>query len=460
MSADASQVQSYADTLDLNSKPQPPGARVRMYRQGLGDCFLVALPRTEPDASGRPYFILIDCGVMLGTHSAGAVMRSVANDIAHVTGGRIDLLVATHEHWDHLSGFIQAKEIFERMIVQEVWMAWTENPADNRARELQSGRQAMRASLAAASAQMRFAGGDCDLVNGVLAFFGAAGRDSASSALEKIRNLGKRLRYCDPAGAPVELPGAGARLYVLGPPRDEKLLRRCHPSARSPQSYGIADLAAGATSLAESDRNAPFDPILQIPLEAAGQMPFFQRRYWGEAREAGAYTDQSWRRIDDAWLRSADALALALDNITNNCSLALAIELADSRVLLFAADAQVGSWLSWHKLKWTVGGKEKTGPDLLRRTVFYKVGHHGSHNATLREGGLELMRHLELAMIPVDRAAALKRSWQALPSSNVERRLKEITGGCVLRADREPPAALANRMTQDPEKSLYFEVKI
>ena len=41
--------------------------------------------------------------------------------------------------------------------------------------------------------------------------------------------------------------------------------------------------------------------------------------------------------------------------------------------------------------------------DLLARTVLYKVGHHGSHNATLRAQGLELMTSAELtAMIPVD----------------------------------------------------------
>jgi len=39
-------------------------------------------------------------------------------------------------------------------------------------------------------------------------------------------------------------------------------------------------------------------------------------------------------------------MALQLDNDTNNTSVALAIEFTDSgKVLLFPADAQVGSWL-------------------------------------------------------------------------------------------------------------------
>ena len=116
-------------------------------------------------------------------------------------------------------------------------------------------------------------------------------------------------------------------------------------------------------------------------------MPFFQTRYWGEDSDASPVAlapekDQSWRRIDADWL-SGSQLALHLDSATNNTSLALAIELADGEVLLFPADAQVGNWLSWQTLSWQLPDNSTvTGPDLLNRTIFYKAGHHGSHNAT------------------------------------------------------------------------------
>ena len=54
------------------------------------------------------------------------------------------------------------------------------------------------------------------------------------------------------------------------------------------------------------------------------------------------------------------------------------------KVLLFAADAQRGSWISWAKGDWRDGERTIAAKDLLARTVLYKVGHHGSHNATLR----------------------------------------------------------------------------
>ena len=82
-------------------------AKVRMYRQGLGDCFLIALPRA--DRSDRPFYLMIDCGVVLGTASPEDKMTEVMEHIVSTTGGEIDILAATHEHWDHLSGFNQAK---------------------------------------------------------------------------------------------------------------------------------------------------------------------------------------------------------------------------------------------------------------------------------------------------------------------------------------------------------------
>ena len=118
-----------------------------------------------------------------------------------------------------------------------------------------------------------------------------------------------------------------------------------------------------------------------------------------------------WRRIDSAWLDGLDELALQLDNMTNNTSLVLAIELPDGEVLLFVADAQVGNWLSWQDL--VLGGEGQGGHrarTCMQRTIFYKVGHHGSHNATLRDRGLGMMPNLQFAFIPVDHAMAVKKS--------------------------------------------------
>src|SRR5204862_557193 len=134
----------------------------------------------------------------------------------------------------------------------------------------------------------------------------------------------------------------------------------------------------------------------------------------------------------------SSSLALQLDSATNNTSLVLAIELGNGDVLLFAADAQVGNWLSWQGLTWKIDGKSVTGPDLLRRTILYKTGHHGSHNATLREKGLEEMLNLKTAVIPVDEVVAKKMRWGAMPLEGLLTRLEEKTNKRTFRTDKQP----------------------
>jgi len=89
---------------------------------------------------------------------------------------------------------------------------------------------------------------------------------------------------------------------------------------------------------------------------------------------------EDWRKIENNWSELAGELALRLDAHTNNTSLVLAIELSPGgKVLLFPGDAQVGNWLSWGDITWRGDDSDLTAANLLERTVFYKVGHHGSH---------------------------------------------------------------------------------
>jgi L-ascorbate metabolism protein UlaG (beta-lactamase superfamily) len=426
-----------------------------MYRQGLGDCFLITLPRKGV----KPYYILVDCGVILGTQDAAAKMIAVVNDIIATTGGHVDLLIATHEHWDHLSGFVQAKDAFAGLTVGEVWLGWTEDPEDDLAKKLRSEHHALRLALASACARLRFGHGSDSLADSMLEFFGAAGQGTTGDALKNVKafNQGKT-RFCFPQDVPVEPEGTAARLYVLGPPHDEKMIKKYNPSKSQPETYGMA-MSGLEPTLTNADAGAPFDLIAQIPLDVARQMAFFQEHYWGEDADSEE-KNQSWRRIDADWLDVSSSMALQLDSATNNTSLVIAIELEDGDILLFAGDAQVGNWLSWHQLSWNVAGKTITGPDLLSRTILYKTGHHGSHNATLQKDGLELMKRLQVAFIPVDHAMAVKKRWGKMPLEKLEARLNEITNKHVLRIDQDVPAEMAAQVVQDKDKKLYYEVAV
>jgi hypothetical protein len=432
-----------------------------MYRQGLGDCFLVSLPRTS---GSRPFYLMIDCGVVLGTPDPGTIMTSVMDDIVKTTGGQIDLLVATHEHWDHLSGFIQAKTSFDRLKIGGVWLAWTENPKDTLAQQLRAKKAQALTALRMGLAHMELAGDSdrAEQLGSILEFFGAAKGNTTGDALRIVKAKVPTPRYCLPSDAPEIPAGISARFYVLGPPHDEKSLRKINPSARDKETYGLAEamqlfLDGAATALAEDDSSRPFDRQYEIPFavaQTAPELQFFRDNYW---QPQGAAPD-AWRRIDGNWLDGASEMALQLDSLTNNTSLVLAIELEPGGdVLLFAADAQVGNWLSWQNLKWTVDGRDVTGPDLLKRAIFYKVGHHGSHNATLKAQGLEEMERLRVAMIPVDHDMAVKKKWGKMPLPELVGALGKQVKGVVLRTDDTAMPSSQENVVEGPDR-LFYEI--
>jgi Metallo-beta-lactamase superfamily len=427
-------------------------AKVRMYRHGLGDCFLVTLPRATADP---PYYVMIDCGVMPATENPAEKMHRVVEDVHATTGGRVDLLIATHHHWDHLSGFVQARDAIERITFGEVWLAWTENDADAQARDLTADRNlGVRALHLAAARLQLFGARSASTVQDFAAGFGVGGATTAD-AMNVVKGRSQNVRYCEPADDPVVPDGTTARLYVLGPPREERFLRKSRPSARGPETYELG-LGPGPALGSPDGGAAPatFADQAAIPIDVARTLPFFVQHYYGSPQTPAAAAP-AWRLIDTTWLNALSSeLALTLDSNANNASLVLAIELDDGDVLLFPGDAQVGSWLSWQGLSWTVDGKQVTGPDLLRRCILYKVGHHGSHNATLREHGLETMDRLQTALIPVDRATALKKKWTLMPRPSLVKRLGEKAER-VIHADVDFPAAQNVTATDD-----YYEVTL
>lgn len=396
------------------------GVTVRMYRQGHGDCFLLAFPR---DGGGDPVYMLIDCGYKPGSQAFlhGQPIGNIVDHIGESTGRRLDLAVITHEHQDHVNGFW--KEIdpyFGDFHIDAAWLAWTEDPNDDLANQLREDHQDQLLNLVAARQKLALAVGEDDAavrrVDSLLRleFGGERERFSAAEmtlavddpsksqnkqAMKLIKDKAREnggVRYLMPGEAPLEIAGAqGVRVFVLGPPRSETLLTDEDP--RGPEGFpdeNALGLSFGAAATAETgaDLRIPFSQRFAVPFEAAvgGDIPFFSAHYG--ANEEGANdrdgieaTDNApWRRIDADWLYSAEDLALKLNTGINNTSLVLAIELPVSKkVLFFAADAQRGNWISWTNHGWLENGVAITVRELLARTVLYKVGHHGSHNATL-----------------------------------------------------------------------------
>ena len=183
-----------------------------MYRSGLGDCFLVTF-----DPGGKEVHMLIDCG-SLGATTTGVRLADAVADIRKTTKDHLHLLVATHEHQDHVSGFLHCQAEFKKIRVDRVWMAWTENPNDEKAKKLVKYKGDLCAALTAAaralanpkladakSAQLGAA------VESIMAFAGmsaAAGADGLAKTIDEamtfVRNrLWQRSKLPKPrAGLP------------------------------------------------------------------------------------------------------------------------------------------------------------------------------------------------------------------------------------------------------------------
>ncbi|HEU5317975.1 MAG TPA: hypothetical protein VFX49_17825 [Chloroflexota bacterium] len=473
--------------------PKAGEVLVRMYGQGVGDCFLLAFPRagarraarktagtktaakSAAKTAARPVYVVIDCGVIGPTPKGAERMRTIVGDIRDSTGGRVDLLVLTHEHMDHVSGFLenQALDIWQNEIeVGAMWLAWTEKKDGGLPDALRSLKERQRLALAqVADTAVRYGLEDRHETTLSLMGFLAAGEVDAGGpggpgfgfkfykTVREAWNAAQKLApeggvtYCEP-GDVRRVPGTDAVAYVLGPPRDSSFLSRLDPDERGDEAYPDRALAPSLERMAagRSGFNTVAGALLAaaLPLERRGQeqadraktLPRhdlgdeldaerelaneaapFDRGFrvppaTAEAAATGApetyrsfasYHDETnhWRRIDFDWLGSAESFAFQADNLTNNTSLVLAFELpakagaragAERKVLLFTGDAQVGNILSWDTIdEWrpeagTDPSQERPDIDeLLQRVAFYKVGHHGSHNATLKERGVDRM---------------------------------------------------------------------
>lgn len=443
---------------------------IRMYRLGLGDCFLLGFHR----ADGTTRWALIDCGAV-EREGAAERIRAVAEDIAEATKdgenphGHLHLVVASNMHCDHVSGFVHAADIFGRMTIEEVWLPASEDTGDERARRGAAARRQRLKDLYSLGRDPQSSSGETGrALSSVLQLLGGDADPSAceegtgivgDAALDFLREKsGARVRYLDTRTAPQPLSAEvpDVRVYVLGPtpPRDVWQGRAGAESGAlslDDSFLAAAQMSAKPNSWNEKlERSHPFAPNHRVTFtteakeggasqtfKPPAQAEFYQKFYFD--------AEKDWRRIDNDWMTAGSRLALALNRQVNNAGLALAFDLVGSgKVLVFPGDAQAGAWKSWGSLAWTlregVYEQQVTARDLLRRAVVYKVSHRCSETGTPLEEGLERMEHRDLvALLPLDPSMARSHGW-GLPYTPLLARLREKTKGRVILSGSRRPA--------------------
>ncbi len=350
--------------------------RIRMYRPGFGDCFLISF---GPARSAS--HVLVD----FGAHQKGDIgtMALIMDDIERLTGKRLQLIIATHQHRDHISGFGEFAERFSAFTIQEVWMPWTDDPDDPDALALQKKHLALydqlamhlQAALAAAEDQAKYAEALAVLDN-------LRGNGPARVALQHGFGTGAKVQYLKGGTFHLAVQGlAGLLVDILSPPKDQAALARMNP------------------------------PVDQHFLTAPGLpnnhlRPFPKSEIADGSAELSAMFLQGQPQLTPAELDAlrlatetpAERLAFALDNVRNNTSLVTLFRYK-GKTLLFPGDAQWGNWQSWI-------GTDRAR-QLLGELDFLKVSHHGSENATpvdvekaLRASGLAAMVPTQVTPFP------------------------------------------------------------
>ena len=173
------------------------------------------------------------------------------------------------------------------MKIGEIWVAWTENPDDLLAQKLRRERGAAAEALGFCLQKLSLSG-DAESSQGLLDILGVSGKATdTGAAFSKAKALVEKTRYCLPTDPPLKLDDPDVRIFVLGPPHDEKAIRQTLPSKAQPETYELALDGSGvvpcdvASALQDGDSHRPFSDTVTIPFVVAQGLPFFQNHYWG-----------------------------------------------------------------------------------------------------------------------------------------------------------------------------------
>jgi hypothetical protein len=359
---------------------KPIGVTIRAYDVGFGDCFLVIFHYKHENRC-----LLIDFGSTgLREGADKKRMKAVAADIQNYVSknckGQLHGVVATHRHKDHISGFAgDTGAILEALKPRIVIQPWTEEPG------LQRNAKAAVASVGGSPGKSLAAmtGDYLMALDNMHAFskstleavhegmgvtnarkirFLADDNLANREAVERLARMGDNTiaEYVN-AGFKTKLSKLlpGVTVHVLGPPTLKQTETILKQRARNTEEFwhfmqfwALLPLQPGATEGGVRKRLFPQAEVLD-------ELPMHTR--W--------FVDRANRLNGNQLL----GIVRILDKAMNNTSVILLLEVG-KRKLLFPGDAQIENW--------AFALNDPKAMKLLTDVDVYKVGHHGSLNAT------------------------------------------------------------------------------
>ncbi|ULA70039.1 MAG: LactamaseB domain-containing protein [Nitrospira sp.] len=394
----------------------PKKISLRVYPVGFGDCFLLGFHY----GAGDERFVLIDFGSTELTRKRVprskeflGYMKKVADDIAvrcgrtNGKGGQLHAVVATHRHADHINGFAtKAKpdaldasgDVIRSLQPRFVVQPWTEDPD-----------LAPKALGPAEAAKVGGARGFAALLNGMQStavgivkeaarltakrMAGPGGADDGTTSTPEAVSTrrAQRVAFVRQIGFlgedNIANISAVRNLMIMGKAKGAKALY-LHADAKANLGLpGVKTHVLGPPTLKQSDAVKKMRSVDEVEFwmllgatatrfTASGVAPFTAP---GCVEGARVPDHARWLRDHIRAARAETLLGIvrSLDKQMNNTSLILVFEVGGAR-LLFPGDAQLENWQ--YALANAAYRK------LLATTTLYKVGHHGSRNATPKEG--------------------------------------------------------------------------
>jgi hypothetical protein len=348
----------------------PKSLKIRTYHVGFGDCFLLSFAY----AKGSERHVLIDYGSTgLPPKTPKTRMMEIAEDIKERTGGKLHAVVATHRHKDHISGFETKKngkgtgDVIRDLEPDLVVQPWTEDPkigSDATGPAAAAGGHKHIANLSSMQSVAAFT----MLQTRSTRYFNKELRDqfyflgesniNNPGAVNNLMHMGKKAEYVF-AGKKTSLETVlpGVKVDVLGPPTVKQTATIKKQRARDPNEFW--QLQARAMNAAGG-------------MQAGGKVLFPKHV---RTRGPKFPVEARWLIHHARNIRGDNLLQIVrmLDKAMNNTSVILLLRVGKVS-LLFPGDAQIENW--------QYALDDKDNRKLLAGVDVYKVGHHGSLNAT------------------------------------------------------------------------------
>jgi hypothetical protein len=330
---------------------KPSKLTLRVYNVGFGDCFLLtfhypardrhvlidfgstARPAENRAATVRERFLDdLKSSRRTGSQGESELLLEIAKDISKRCCGKLDAVVATHRHRDHVNGFTTRHDgkgpgdIIAACRPELVVQPWTEHP------DAPSG--------------------TCFSLFEKRAGFVGENNLPNLSAVKNLQKMGRGNRYVyfgSDSGLESLLPGV--TVHVLGPPTLDQ-----SQSIRKKRTEDRGEFWLTRTLSSQGAGSRLFPRAATCPA-------------------SGRALDTRWflRRLQTVRSERLLEIVRELDTVLNNTSVIVLFEVGNKK-LLFPGDAQIENWsyaLSHPRVR-----------QLLAGVNLYKVGHHGSRNAT------------------------------------------------------------------------------